>query len=118
MARVCLIHWNEVEAKERAAALRKAGHRVQVHWSTAEQLKLGDEPPEAFVISLDRLPSHGRAIAEWVWEAKRRQPIPIVFAGGEPDKVAATRKKFPRAAYCQTGKEAATLASLRSPTSS
>ena len=36
------------------------------------------------MISLDRLPSHGRAVAEWLWEAKKRQHIPIVFLGGQP----------------------------------
>jgi hypothetical protein len=52
------------------------------------------------VISLDRLPSHGRAIAELIWEAKKRQRIPILFAGGAPDKVKATREKLPKARYC------------------
>ncbi len=68
--------------------------------------------PDLMVISLDRLPSHGRAVAEWVWEAKKRQHIPILFCGGEPDKVAATKAKFPKAIYCATDAVAATIAKL------
>lgn len=100
MAMVFYIHWNRDEAEERAAALEKAGHDVRLHWSTEERVKMGDFTPAAMVISLDRLPSHGRAVAEWFWEAKKRQSIPIVFAGGVPDKVAATRAKFPKAIFC------------------
>ena len=100
MAKVFYLHWNRDEAEARAAALKKAGHDVHFHWSPEEHVKLGDFKPEAVVISLDRLPSHGRAVAEWFWEAKKRHSIPIVFAGGAPDKVEATRAKFPRAIFC------------------
>lgn len=102
MATVFLLHWNRSEAEERAASLRSAGHTISVHWSTEESPRLRDSLPDIAVISLDRLPSHGRAVAEWLWEAKKRQHIPIVFSGGEPGKVAATREKFPRAVYCAT----------------
>jgi hypothetical protein len=61
---------------------------------------LKDGLPDVAVISLERLPSHGRAVAEWLWEAKKRQHIPIIFAGGEPAKVQTTRDKFPRAHFC------------------
>jgi hypothetical protein len=109
---VYLVHWNEAEAAAHAAALTKAGYAVTTHWSQDSSPKLPDPLPDAVVISLDRLPSHGRAIAEWVWEAKKRQHIPIVFAGGKPDKVAAVREKFPTAAFCPTEDVAATLARL------
>ena len=56
--------------------------------------------PDALVISLDRLPSHGRAVAEWFWEAKKRRSIPLIFVGGAPDKVERTREKFPEALFC------------------
>lgn len=100
MARVFYLHWNRDEAEAGAAALKKAGHDVRLQWSTEEHVKLGAFTPEEVIISLDRLPSHGRAVAEWLWEAKKRQSIPIVFAGGAPDKVEATRAKFPRAIFC------------------
>ena len=107
-----LVHWNEAEAADRAAALAKAGYAVTTHWSEGSTPQLPDPLPDAVVISLDRLPSHGRAIAEWVWEAKKRQHVPIVFVGGKPDKVAATREKFPTATFCATEDVTATLARL------
>lgn len=75
---------------------------MRCHWSTEEHIKLGDFTPEAVIISLDRLPSHGRAVAEWLWEARKRQGIPILFAGGTADKVEATRAKFPNAMFCSS----------------
>lgn len=95
--RIFYIHWHEAEAKTRAQALRKAGHEVRTHWSTTDGPALRDHLPEALIISLDRLPSHGRAVADWLWEAKKRQHIPIIFEGGQAEKVATTKKRFPRA---------------------
>jgi hypothetical protein len=102
VAHIWYIHWNEGELKARVAPLKAAGHKVRGHFSMTEQAKLGAELPDAVVISLDRLPSHGRAVAEWVWEAKKRQHIPILFAGGKPEKVEETKEKFPHAIYCGT----------------
>ena len=34
------------------------------------------------MISLERLPSHGRAVAKWLWSAQYRRVIPVVFVGG------------------------------------
>lgn len=109
MPTIFLIHWNEAEAADRAAALTKAGFTVTSYWSEGTSPKFPEPPPDAVVISLDRLPSHGRAIAEWVWEAKKRRHIPIVFAGGKPDRVATAREKFPTAVFCATEKVVATL---------
>ena len=110
--RLFYVHWNEGECKERVRELRRAGHVVRAHWSTTTSPDLKAKLPEALVISLDRLPSHGRAIAEWLWEAKKRQHIPIVFEGGAADKVAATKAKFVAALYCRTGAVADALARL------
>jgi hypothetical protein len=109
MANIYYIHWNEGEAEERAKPLIEAGHDVHLHWSSDAHAKLKDPPPEVLVISLDRLPSHGRAIAEWFWEAKARQAIPIIFVGGEKEKVAAARKAFPKARFCGSGNLIAAL---------
>lgn len=112
MAKVFYVHWNEAELQERLAPLQKAGYEVASHWSTETHARFGETLPEAVVISLDRLPSHGRAIAEWFVEAKKRQHIPIIFAGGQPDKVKATKAKFPKAIFCATEEVAGRLASL------
>jgi hypothetical protein len=119
MAKIFLLHWNEAEAEERGSALRSAGHDILLHWSTESGPSLKGTLPDVVVISLDRLPSHGRAVAEWLWEAKKRQHIPIIFAGGEPSNIDATRKKFPKAVYCSTAavvQEVARLAGSRSST--
>ena len=111
--RLFYIHWNEGEAKERAGALRRARHAVTLHWSTTVPPALDkDDLPDALVVSLDRLPSHGRRVAQWMWEAKKRQHVPIVFEGGAADKIAAARKQFPRALFCPGGGVAAALERL------
>ena len=99
MAEIYLVHWNETEAAEQARALRSAGHRVRVHWSTQAAARI-DPLPDVLVVSLDRLPSHGRAVAEWMGEARRRQHVPIVFVGGANEKVQAARARFPKATFC------------------
>ena len=55
--------------------------------------------PDAMVISLARLPSHGRHLAEWFWAARYRRAIPVVFVDGDPEKVAIARKQYPPAAF-------------------
>ena len=100
MARVWLVHWQKEEGQEHARLLKQAGHSVLLHWSTEVTMKTPEVLPDAVVISLDRLPSHGRAIAEYFLEAKKRRHVPVIFAGGKPDKVEATRAKFPGAVYC------------------
>ena len=112
MATVFLLHWDRAEAEDRASSLRRDGHTVSLHWSPDTTPKLKESLPDIAVISLDRSPSHGRAVAEWLWEAKKRQHIPIVFAGGEREKVKATRKKFPRAVYCPTSAIRETVADV------
>src|SRR5262245_15217124 len=112
MARISYVHWNEEEARETVRALETAGNVVEFHFSTYEHLRMGDFQPEAFVISIDRLPSHGKAIAEWFWESKKRRAIPLIFAGGKPDKVEAMKTKFPGATYCDSDKLVETVERL------
>lgn len=90
--------------KEKITPLKKAGYKVDYHFSQETTANFKENLPDILVICLDRLPSHGRAYAEWMWEAKKRQHIPIVFCGGQPDKVEATRIKFPKAIYCSNEK--------------
>jgi hypothetical protein len=56
-------------------------------------------PPDAFVIDLGRLPSHGRAAAVWLRQQKPTRGVPIVFIEGDPEKTLATRKVLPDAVY-------------------
>jgi hypothetical protein len=68
MARVILIHWNAAEASERIERLHRAGHDAAhlAQGGPAAMRSLGDDPPDAFVIDLARLPSPGRDIAAWL----------------------------------------------------
>lgn len=112
MPQILYLHWHDAELQERIALLRKTGCEVIGH-SSAETLAKSAEPlPDALIISLDRLPSHGRAVAEWFWEAKKRQHIPIIFAGGQADKVKSTKEKFPTAIFCATAEVPERLALL------
>jgi hypothetical protein len=109
MAKIFYLHFHEQELSDRIAPLVAAGHDVRAHASTKVTAKWGEYLPEVVVISLDRLPSHGRAYAAWIWEAKKRQNIPIVFVDGAPDKVAIAMKQFPRAKFCSTSRLLAML---------
>jgi len=102
MARVFYVHWHAAELRERTAALEAAGHEVLGHAAAGQSPRLGDFQPEAVVLSLDRLPSHGLAVAEWWRESPRRRAVPLIFAGGKPDKVEAARLRFPDARFCPT----------------
>ncbi len=94
-----LVHWDESEARDLAAVLRKHGWTVSL-WN--QTLKLGDikkTPPTAVVISLRRLPSHGREVADALWYTKWGRAIPIVFFDGASEKVVAIRQRFSAAHY-------------------
>ena len=101
---VFYLHFNEEELNQRILKLTGKGYDVRPHSSTEEAAKWTDYIPDIVVISLDRLPSHGRAYADWIWEAKKRQNIPIIFSGGKPGKVEPILAKFPQAIYCTTEK--------------
>lgn len=107
--RIFYLHWNKDELEDRIKPLVSAGFEIASHWETETGAKIVEPYPAAFVISLDRLPSHGKAVAEWIWEAKKRQGIPIIFEGGKPEKVEAIKRKFPRAGFCKTGEVAEAL---------
>ena len=82
--RIVLVHWNKDEAADRAARLRKAGYRVGVYSQQGGEglREFRNRPPDAFVIDLSRLPSHGRAVATFLRQQKGRRHVPIVFVDG------------------------------------
>jgi CheY-like chemotaxis protein len=101
MSRLILVHWNAVEARQPLEQLRRAGHDVR---HLAPQGGQGlravcRELPDAFVIDLSRLPSNGCAVAVFLRQQKPTRHIPIVFVGGDPEKVARIRKLLPDAVY-------------------
>lgn len=101
-----LVHWDADEAEALAAPLRVDGWQVRIGNFELKELKAN--PPVAVLISLRRLPSHGREVADALWYTKWGRAIPIIFFDGEPGKVGATRKKFPAAQFA-TWEELPTL---------
>lgn len=102
MARVQLVHWKEAEGRERARELRAAGVRVEYEVDAPAALRASkDEPPDAIVIDLTRLPSHGREMAWALRQSKKTRAIPLVFVGGAPEKLARIRKELPDATYTE-----------------
>lgn len=102
MSRLLLIHWNAEEAREKAARLRRGGHVVAVHSDTTDAAplrKARGHPPDALVIDLARLPSHGRGVAAWFLEGKKTRGVPIVFIEGDREKTARVREVLPDAVF-------------------
>jgi len=100
MPRVRLIHWKPEEAAPRAAALRAAGYTVDLRPVTPETLReLRARAPDAVVIDLSRVPSHGRDVALAIRESKGTRHLPLVFVAGDAEKVARVRTALPDAVY-------------------
>jgi hypothetical protein len=100
MQRIRLIHWNADEAEERASRLRSAGYAVDHDPLTPARLRaLREDPPDAVVIDLGRLPSQGRDVAVDLRISTATRPVPLLFVGGEPEKVARVRELLPDAVY-------------------
>ncbi len=97
---VRLIHWKAEEAAPHIATLRAAGYIVQYDLLTPDIMReIRAAPPAAVIIDLGRMPSHGREIAFYFRLTKATREIPLVFVGGDPDKVTALRAKLPDAVY-------------------
>ncbi len=111
MARVVLIHWKPAEAASDAAALRGAGHRVGVHapQGAVALRAFRESTPDLFVIDLTRLPSQGRDVGLFLRQQTATRHVPLIFVGGDPDKVARTKQTLPDAIYCSWSGAAAAL---------
>lgn len=100
--RVALFHWNESEARERAARLRAGGLAIDRVYHEARPgtlTSLWSSPPDACVIDLSRLPSLGRDVGLALRERKATRAVPIVFLEGGKEKVARIRSVLPDAVY-------------------
>ncbi|BDC49739.1 hypothetical protein F183_A20550 [Bryobacterales bacterium F-183] len=100
-ATVILLHWKSEEIPELIPYL---GDVAVVPYApvTGEGMKglATYAVPDALVVSLDRMPSHGQAVA-WHYQARKAtRHVPVVFAGGEPEKVAKAREVMPHALFC------------------
>jgi hypothetical protein len=102
MQRVRLIHWKASEAGEKVEFLHNAGYKVAFSLLDQDSLRqMRQDPPAAFVIDLDRLPSQGRDFALGIRIHKATRNVPLVFVGGELEKVKGIKGLLPDAVYTQ-----------------
>ncbi|MDE2868259.1 MAG: hypothetical protein OXR64_01050 [Chloroflexota bacterium] len=100
MRRIRLIHWNAAEAAERAARLPADNFKVShAQLDPASLRDLRSNPPDALVIDLGRLPSHGRDVGVAMRKTRATRGIPLVFVDGDPSKVSRVRQLLPDAVY-------------------
>ena len=100
MPRIRLIHWNADEAAERAARLANDEIRVDhAPLDPAGLRALRADPPDAVVIDLSRLPSHGRDLGAALRQTRATRFVPLIFADGDPAKVARVRELLPDATF-------------------
>ena len=102
MHRVLLVHWKVSEVPERLARLKAAGFDAETLPSEDGSVLLRAaraDPPDAIVIDLGRLPSHGGMFAMAVRQSAATRRVPLVLVEGDPAKVAALRALLPDASY-------------------
>jgi CheY-like chemotaxis protein len=98
--RVLVIHWKPEEAAPRLELLRRAGFDATVLAPNGSAgLKGTTGFPNVIVIDLSRLPMQGRAVAIELRKRAATRRVPIVFAGGSPDKLESIRALLPDATY-------------------
>jgi CheY-like chemotaxis protein len=119
MARVLLIHWNAAEADARADRLRGEGFETFCFTDQRDGAgfrALRENPPDAAVIDLARLPSQGQAVGIALREQKATRMVPLVFIEGDPEKTARVRGLLPDAVFTTWGRIGAALRrALRHP---
>ena len=97
-----LICWNQDDAATRARDLRRAGYQVLADPPEASggMIRAFRElDPDAVVIDLDRLPSHGRELGLGLRSSQSTCHLPLVFAGGVAEKVERVRAALPDAVF-------------------
>jgi DNA-binding response OmpR family regulator len=92
-----LIHWNPLEAQELAIPLRADGWDVDVESKDGARAgkKILTRKPDAVVIYLSRLPSHGCITAQGIRSYKGGRHVPIIFVDGKSEAVEKTRSDVP-----------------------
>ena len=103
MARIRLIHWDGPEGRERKQRLAAMGHVADFDDEDGPALGrlMRANPPDLYLIDLSRLPSHGREVALSLRSRKDSRQTPIVFVGGEPEKVAKLKAMMKDAGFVQ-----------------
>ena len=95
----------------RAKELKVLGYRVTV---VSESVRrwigfLGDLAPDAVVLDLDRLPSHGREVGLHLRASKTARYLPLVYLGGLAEKTERVRRELPDAKYADWSEAGAAI---------
>ncbi len=108
--RIRVISPNEERASSLERELEASGFAVDAKPFEPSTLKiLADDPPDAIVIDLGRLPSHGRDVGVAVRTRAGTRAVPLVFVDGDRDKIDRTRNLLPDAVYTTTEKLVASV---------
>ncbi len=101
MPRIRLICWKVAEAEPRLTMLRAIGYHPEYDpdQSGPALRSTRVNPPDAFIIDLDRTPSHGRAVGVFLRQQKATRRIPIIFVGGAGEALQKTKDLLPDALY-------------------
>ena len=98
--RVRLIHWKPDEVLDKVEVLLSAGYEV-VHeaFGPSSFKEMRENPPDAVIIDLSRIPSQGRDVGLGIRKYKDTRHVPLVFVEGDPEKVKRTQELLPDAVY-------------------
>jgi CheY-like chemotaxis protein len=103
--RIRLITWKDDRASKLRGELEASGFTVDAKPFEPSTLKaLANDSPDAVVIDLGRLPSHGRDVGVAVRTRASTRHLPLVFVDGSADKVDRTRQQLPDAIYTVSGR--------------
>lgn len=103
MGTLLLVHWNAEEAESFAQPLRASGWEVEIEAEDGHRAweRVKNAPPEALVVYLQRLPSHGRETARAIRKTKAGRDLPILFVGGDEAKLDKVRQQVPDGIFIQ-----------------
>ena len=99
---VRLVSWDDTRAEARARQLKALGFRVEARPLSECGGAVGhfrDLAPDAVVLDLDRLPSHGREVGTMLRDSRSTRHLLLVFAGGAAEKVERIRGELPDAVF-------------------
>lgn len=101
MPRVVVIHYDLTEAVALASRISRGDleGEAYLHRGLAGMRGIRQNPPDAILIDLMRMPSYGRAIGGLLRETKSTRMIPLVFLEGDPEKTALVRRILPDAVF-------------------
>lgn len=101
MAKLTFVHWKPEEVQSHVRKLEAAGHKVipMAPFEDAGREKFLRTSADAIVVSLDRLPSHGRALGTWLRQRKATRGLPLVYVAEEPARLEKVRAYLPDATF-------------------